>query len=155
MVVLMAFSPLFMNYFIEGLGKIQLFNKYMKYLGDGSTESANLNFLFSFAMGACLVLLYFKQLKKIREFTRWVFLYELQLFSYLLTGYMAWSFRMSYFFYFGLLFAFAAVKKMLREPLNKLILLLIVIAFSLFNFTYKFYIQGNCEIFPYQFVWNK
>ena len=151
----MVFSPLFMNIFIDALGKIQIFNKYMRYLGDGSVETANLNFLFSFAMGLCLVLVYFKQLKNVREFTRWVFMYELQMLSFLLTGYIAWLFRMAYYFYFGLVFAFAAIEKMLKKPLNKLILFGIAVVFSLFHFTYKFYIQGNCEIFPYQFVWNR
>lgn len=153
--VLMAFSPLFVNIFIEAIGKIHFFNKYTGYLGEGSAESFNLNFIFSFVMGLCLALAFSKQLKNIREFTRWFFLYELQMLSFLLTGYMAWSFRMAYYFYFGLMFAFAAVEKMLRKPLKKLILFGIVVAFSLFHFTYKFYIQGNCEIFPYQFVWNR
>ena len=148
----MALSPLFINIFIAVLRRIQFLSKYMRYLGDGSAESANLNFLFSFAMGLCLVLMFFKQLKNIREFTRWVFLYELQMFSFLLTGYMAWSFRMAFYFYFGLIFAFASVEKMLRKPFNKLVLFGIVVAFSLFHFTYKFYVQGNCGIFPYQFV---
>ena len=154
-IFLMSLSPLFINMFINILKRIQFFQKYLGYLGNGSTESANINFLFSFAMGACLFLLYFKQLKKIREFTRWIFLLELQLLSYLLTGYMAWSFRMGYYFYFGIFFAFASVEKKLSKPFNKVILFVIVIAFSLFNFTYKFYIQGNCDIFPYQFVWNR
>lgn len=153
--VIMAFSPLFMNIFVDVLGRIQFFNKYMRYLNDGSTDTANLNFIFSFAMGLILALGCFNQLKNIREFSRWVFLYELQMFSFLLTGYMAWAFRMAYYFYFGLMFAYAAVEKMLKKPFNKVIFFGITLAFSLFHFTYKFYIQGNCDIFPYQFVWNR
>lgn len=155
LVIVMAFSPLFMNVFINIWERAQFFTKYTKYLNDGYAETTNLNFLFSLAMGLCLSLGYFKQLKGIREFFRCVFLYELQMFSYLMTGYIDWSFRMAYYFYFGLLFAFSATGKLLRKPLSKAVLFGIVLMFSLFHFTYKFYIQGNCDIFPYHFVWNR
>ena len=83
----------------------------------------------------------------------WIlFLWIAQLISYLLNNYIEWGFRMSFYFEFGMMFAYSFVYERIKSRINKIALLAFLMATLLFYFTYKFYIQGNGETFPYQFI---
>uniref|UniRef100_UPI0040568635 EpsG family protein n=1 Tax=Agathobacter sp. TaxID=2021311 RepID=UPI0040568635 len=148
-----ALTPFIFGSSIDFLSNhVALFSKYTKFLSDGTTEKLNINFIFMLFM---LVILYIlrKFLKKSKIDDMWLlFLCVAQVSTYLLDSYISWGFRMSFYFEFGLIYSYSLIFSKLKYRTNKMLLLMFLITILGFYFTYKFYIQGNCEIFPFKFV---
>lgn len=131
---------------------VPIFAKYTKFLNQVGDTKVNVNWLYMAVMAAFL-LLFFKTLCK-SGVNRWwlMFLLAWQLSCYLLNYYIEYGFRMSYYFVFGLMYCYAFVTRHLRIRENAAIAHAFLMGAMFFHFTYKFYIQGNCEIFPYQTI---
>lgn len=161
-VFLIVTFPFLVNFYIkEGVDfiseNIQIFKKYAKFLKKdmySTVDATNVNFLFMALM--MIVLLIFIRILKGSKIDIYgiLFLCFAQLLSYLLNSFIDWGFRISFYFEFGLMYGYSSVYNNLKNRINRAAVLTFVIFILLFYFTYKFYIQGNCEIFPYQFVWS-
>lgn len=157
-VAVAAFSPFLFHWGLDFLSEhLSLFRKYIKFLRTDMTdtlEAVNTNFIFMGCMIAVLILMV-RVLKKSGIDIFWVaFLCVAQLLTYLLNNYIDWGFRMSFYFEFGLIYAYSFAYSNLKARMNKMALICFLALSSGFYFTYKFYIQGNCEIFPYRFLWD-
>lgn len=157
-VSLLLCTPFLFNQGLEFVSNnLKIFQKYKKFLKSdmsGLIDSANTNFLYMVVMIAVL-LLFVRFLKKSKIDVFWVsFLCIVQLICYLLSNYIDWGYRMSFYFEYGVMYAYSFVYTKLKKCVNRIVLLLFIICSLLFYFTYKFYIQGNGEIFPYQFIWG-
>lgn len=133
---------------------LSIFRKYRKFLTNdvGKIEHINVNLLYM-AFMIMILLFFINIIKTSRVDYIWIlFLWIAQLISYLLNNYIEWGFRMSFYFEFGMMFAYSFVYARFRSRINRIALLSLLMATLLFYFTYKFYIQGNGEIFPYQFI---
>lgn len=161
-VFLVVTFPFLINFYIkEGLDfvsrNIQIFKKYAKFLRKdmySTIDATNVNFLFMALM--VIVLLIFIQILKESKIGIYgiLFLCCAQLLSYLLNSFIDWGFRISFYFELGIMYSYSYVYDKLNNRINKVAILAFVLFTLLFYFTYKFYIQGNCEIFPYQFIWS-
>lgn len=133
---------------------LSIFRKYRKFLTNdlGKIKHININLLYM-AFMIMILLFFINIIKTSRVDYIWIlFLWISQLISYLLNNYIEWGFRMSFYFEFGMMFAYSFVYTKIRSRINKIALLAFLMVTLLFYFTYKFYIQGNGEIFPYQFI---
>ena len=158
-IVVAFFSPFIINWSINFLSNnVELFQKYLKFLRTdimGELETVNTNFLYMALLMAVLLLM-IRFLKRMGLDLFWIsFLCAAQMFSYLLNNYIDWGFRMSFYFEFGVMYSYSFVYTKLKYRVNRLVLLAFIAVLLMFYFTYKFYIQGNCEIFPYQFIWSE
>ena len=147
--------PFTLDFIINFASKyLSIFRKYRKFLTNdiGRIEYINVNLLY---MAFMIMILFFfiNMIKTSRVDHFWIlFLWIAQLISYLLNNYIEWGFRMSFYFEFGMMFAYSFVYERIKSRINKIALLAFLMATLLFYFTYKFYIQGNGETFPYQFI---
>lgn len=133
---------------------LSIFRKYRKFLTNdvGRIEHINVNLLYM-AFMIMILLSFINIIKTSRIDHIWIlFLWIAQLISYLLNNYIEWGFRMSFYFEFGMMFGYSFVYAKIRRRINKIALLSFLMVTLLFYFTYKFYIQGNGETFPYQFI---
>lgn len=153
-VLLGIMIPLIFTSLLNVLNKyFSIFSKYRKFLGiDLNEKELNTNFIITVFMVLGLLLLW--NIWKNSEIdSYWIlFICVLHTITYLLVNYIAYGFRMSFYFEFGLIYAYACIYKKLHYRTNKNILFLFVTCVCIFYFTYKFYIQGNSGIFPYNFI---
>ncbi len=133
---------------------LPIFQKYTKFLNSGSDELLNVNFMYMFAMYAVIfVLKGFMQKTKVDNY--WIALIGIaQMATYLLNNYIDWGFRMSFYFEIGLMYCYAHIYTQLKYKANRFLFMIFLLGATLFYFVYKFYVQGNSEIFPYEFVWS-
>ena len=131
---------------------IPVFSKYTKFINKSYDISTNVNWLYTIVM--LLVLVPFIRIFRKKQVNIWwlVFLWLWQLSSYLLNIYIEWGFRMAFYFEIGIMFSYAFMIRQIKYRTNKIAFSCILLTFCLFHFTYKFYIRGNGEIFPYQML---
>lgn len=152
------FSPFILEWGIRFLSShVELFRKYLKFLKTDMTETVeyvNTNLIFM-AFLILVLFLFFRFLRKSGLDMLWIlFLCFAQLLAYVINNYIDWGFRMSFYFEFGMMYAYSFFYAKLKYRANKIVLQSFLIVSLLFYFTYKFYIQGNCQIIPYQFIWS-
>ena len=133
---------------------IAIFQKYTKFLGNGQEERLNTNFIYMLVMYGVIFLLY-RFIKNAPVGNYWLATLALaQLSTYLLNNYIEWGFRMSYYFEISLFYCYGYVYKKLQYRTNRILFWMFSVGMIGFYFVYKFYIQGNCDVFPYTFVWT-
>lgn len=148
--------PIGFNQILNFLGNhFVIFQKYTKFMANSTQEITISNLLYMLVLMA--VLLIFRNFLKDSVIDiYWVeILCIAQLSTYVLNNYIDWGFRMSFYFEIALMYAYALFYNKLQYKSNRRLLIAFLGCMLLFNFTYKFYIQGNSEIFPYMFVWNQ
>lgn len=119
-----------------------------------TVEYVNTNLIFM-AFLILVLFLFLRFLRKSGLDMLWIlFLCFAQLVAYVINNYIDWGFRMSFYFEFGMMYAYSFFYAKLKYRANKIVLQSFLIVSLLFYFTYKFYIQGNCQIIPYQFIWS-
>ena len=146
--------PFFLEMIIDFLGRyFSVFAKYKKFTNVRlDTDKINTNFLITVFLIVILMFMW-KILKKSEIDAYWIlFLCVLQAVTYLLGNFIDYGFRMSFYFEFGLFYGYAHCLRNLHYKSNRRILMLFLVSICVFYFTYKFCIQGNCEVFPYRFI---
>lgn len=129
---------------------IPIFSKYTKFLTETGDQRVNINFVFFMIMLLIMIKLQ-KFIDKEDKFYI-VLLSIMCCMTFLLNEYIAWGFRMSFYFEISLMIGYGHIYNKLNYQSNKRILCLFLVVVMMFYFTYKFWIQGNSEIFPYQSV---
>lgn len=149
----LACMPFAFGAIINFLGnRFLIFSKYTKFITNGESSSSNVNFIFMFFLSIILfVVLHRYYGTKLDKFGV-LSLVVLQVSSFLLNIYIDWGFRMSYYFQIGMMYAYAYALPRIKNRLTRYLFIMIYVVSLLFYFIYKFYIQGNCEIFPYRFI---
>lgn len=152
MMVLAAAMPIIFGASIDFLSNyVPIFRKYTKFLTDTEIETVNTNFIFFVFM--LLILLWLKKFIDKEKAFLITFTSVMHVMTFLLNNYIAWGFRMSFYFEIGMMLGYSYIYRNLKYRSNKRILGIFIATLMIFYFTYKFYIQGNSEIFPYQFIW--
>lgn len=147
------FVPILFGIGLDFLSRnVPIFAQYAKFINEVADTRINVNWLFAVVM-AIVLILSIKSLQQ-SKINCWylIFLLTWVLSMYLLNYYIEWGFRMSFYFEIGLIYAYAILAANVRKRENKILLNAFLICMMAFHFTYKFYIQGNAEIFPYQTV---
>lgn len=155
LIIALLFSPAIVSISLQFISRYSFFDKYVGLKNAKVDSNINTNLLFALTMAMIIVVGYRKQYNKIGDRSWWLFLYACQIISYLLNAYLPTGVRLSFYFQFGIFYVYGAVQKLVKRRENKLLFYIIVIILALFHFTYKFYIQGNSEIFPYKFIWSR
>lgn len=156
LIALMICSPFLLKPTINFMSKqwsfFQRYNKFLRTDTISTIEYFTSTFLF-FLLMLIIVWTFNIILKKSRIDFLWIlFLWIAQLASYLLSNYIEWGFRMSFYFEFGIMFAYSFVCTRLERQGNKIIFNIFAFLMLLFYFTYKSYIQQYGEIIPYHFI---
>ena len=147
--------PIIFGFSLDFLSKyVPIFRKYTRYLNDELADGQNVNHLYMLLLGLALLSAW-RILKRSNNYQWLIFLYGWQLSSYLLNNYLEWGFRLSYYFEIGIMYGYAYVIPRIGKRVNRMLLNTFATVMLVFYFTYKFLIQGNSEIFPYTFIWDK
>lgn len=152
-IVVSLLMPVLFGLSINLLSKyVPVFHKYAKFINETGDTRVNVNWLFALAM-VFVVCLFINIVRKSRLDYRFLFfMLSWMLSCFLLNYYIEYGFRMSYYFEVALIYGLATIIGKIRRNENKVILNALLICSMLFYFTYKFYVQGNSEIFPYKSI---
>lgn len=147
-----ALMPVIFGFSINFLSKyVPIFSKYTKFLTETRAEALNTNFIiFAFML---LILFLLRKFISYEQAFFIFFMSTMCVMTFLLNNYIAGGFRMSFYFVVGLMLGYGNIYKNLHFNANKRLLSMFLVVLMVFYFTYKFYIQGNCQIFPYQSIW--
>ncbi len=134
------------------LGKGTVFGKYSKFMNNITAESTNLN-LYYWLVFAGVLLFLFREIDEQSYTKSEILLFIcLQLVSFILNRYINYGFRLSYYFQIGVMYSYSYVIKKMHSKIKRIIYDSFFAGLLLFHFIYKYYLQGNSEIFPYKFV---
>ena len=133
-----------------------VFAKYAGYINQEAEIAIETNWILNWFYMICMLTVlvpFFSMLRQWETGMAWyLFLCLSQLSSYLLSAYIAGGSRMAFFFEIGIMLGYAYILPGLKNRLNRVMMNSFVFGSSLFHFTYKFYICGKADIFPYQTV---
>ena len=135
---------------------VPIFSKYVSYLTQVLQIKIEANWVLNWTYMVCVSIVLVPFLRMLRQSEvgmEWLlFLCFWQLSSYLLSAYISSGYRMAFYFEIGIMLCYAYIVPRLKSRFNRVALNSFILGACLFHFTYKFYIRGKAEIFPYQTV---
>ncbi len=135
--------------------KIGVLGKYAKFINEENVEQVpNVNFIFWLVIVVILICFLYKSNIDVLLRTTIIILSCLQLSAYLLNNYINYGFRISFYYQISTMYAYAYTVPKIKPKSMKLLFEFMFIGLYIFYFTYKFLIQGNSAIFPFQFIWD-
>lgn len=154
-VIVALIYPMIFPALFQVLIKIGYSKKYEKFLNVHFANTGMTNFYYWCTISILLIFLMRKYKIYAEMKLYWIFFILLHMNSFLLNRYIDYGFRISFYFVFVPIFCYAKFLPKISSRITKCVIESTFIFMFIFNFVYKYYIQGTGEIFPYNFLWSK